>query len=127
MFPIPLFHYALRPDKNCDPAEEKYNRHRVQSVALSSTITFVSSVGSSYSHPDLLLTQHQHHPLFKITPVLNTGLSLSEPLQLYKGYNAKKAITGLDVLASWMPHGFNWASLMMTWGDLGHYLGTTWG
>ena len=49
---------------------------------------FVSSVRSSYSHPCLLLTQHQHHPLFQITPVLNTGLSLSEPLQLYKGYNA---------------------------------------
>ena len=45
----------------------------------------VSSVRSSYSHPDLLLI---HHPLFQITPVLNTGLSLSEPLQLYKGYNA---------------------------------------
>ena len=26
-----------------------------------------------------------------------------------------------------MPHGFDWASLMMTWGHLGHYLGTTWG
>ena len=47
---------------------------------------FVSSVRSSNSHPDLLLI-HQH-PLFQITPVLNTGLSLSEPLQLYKGYNA---------------------------------------
>ena len=44
---------------------------------------FISSVRSSDSHPDLLLT-----PLFQITPVLNTGLSLSEPLQLYKGYNA---------------------------------------
>ena len=33
----------------------------------------------------------------------------------------------LNVLASWMPHGFDWASLMMTWGHLGHYLGTTWG
>ena len=41
----------------------------------------VSSVRSSNSHPDLLLTQH---PLFQITPVLNTGLSLSEPLQLYQ-------------------------------------------
>merc|ERR1711873_39046 len=30
------------------------------------------------------------HPLFQITPVLNTGLSLSEPLQLYKGYDAIK-------------------------------------
>ena len=45
----------------------------------------ISSVRSSNSHPDLLLTQHHHHPLFQITPVLNTGLSLSEPLQLYQG------------------------------------------
>ena len=49
-------------------------------------IIVISSVRSSYSHPDLLVIQH--HPLFQITPVLNTGLSLSEPLQLYKGYNA---------------------------------------
>ena len=49
-------------------------------------MVFVSSVRSSNSHPDLLLI---HHPLFQITPVLNTGLSLSEPLELYKGYNAK--------------------------------------
>ena len=33
------------------------------------------------------------------------------------------AITGLDMLASWIPYEFNWASLMMTW-DI---LGTTWG
>ena len=46
---------------------------------------FISSVRSSYSHPDLLLITT---PLFQITPVLDTGLSLSEPLQLYKGYNA---------------------------------------
>ena len=46
----------------------------------------VSSVRSSYSPPDLLLITTG--PLFQITPVLNTGLSLSEPLQLYKGYNA---------------------------------------
>ena len=47
-----------------------------------------SSVRSSYSHPDLLVIHH--HPLFQITLVLdkNIGLSLSEPLQLYKGYNA---------------------------------------
>ena len=48
--------------------------------------TVVSSVRSSNSHPNLLVTQQ--HPLFQITPVLNTGLSLSEPLQLYKGYKA---------------------------------------
>ena len=42
-------------------------------------LSIVSSVRSSNSHPDLLLT-HQH-PLFQITPVLNKnmGLSLSEP------------------------------------------------
>ena len=44
---------------------------------------FVSSVRSSNSHPDLLLTHHPT-PLFQITPVLDTGLSLSEPLQLYQ-------------------------------------------
>ena len=49
----------------------------------------VSSVRSSNSHPDLLvITSTSTTPLFQITPVLNTGLSLSEPLELYKGYNA---------------------------------------
>ena len=45
---------------------------------------FISSVRSSYSHPDLLVTHHHHQPLFQITPILNTGLSLSEPPQLYQ-------------------------------------------
>ena len=49
-------------------------------------INIISSVRSSYSHPDLLVITTT--PLLQITPVLNTGLSLSEPLQLYKGYNA---------------------------------------
>merc|ERR1712092_17173 len=40
-------------------------------------------------------------------------------------YSYIKAITGLDLLASWIPYGFGWASLMTTWGHLGHYLGTT--
>ena len=49
----------------------------------------ISSGRSSYSHPDLLLIHHPpHHPLFQITLVLNTILSLSEPLQLYKGHKA---------------------------------------
>merc|ERR1712016_86159 len=52
---------------------------------VGSIMAIFSSVRSSNSHPDLLVTQH---PLFQITPVLNNGLSLSEPLQLYKGYNA---------------------------------------
>ena len=57
-------------------------------IWLTMTISFkyyiISSVRSSYSHPDLLLIHPPHHPLFQITPVLNTGLSLSEPLQLYQ-------------------------------------------
>ena len=45
------------------------------------------------------------HPLFQITPVLNTGLSLSEPLQLYQGQS-------LDLSAdSWIPYGYNRTSL----------------
>merc|ERR1712067_120145 len=51
-------------------------------------ILCTTAVRSSYSHPDLLLIHPPTTPLFQITPVLNTGLSLSEPLQLYKGYNA---------------------------------------
>merc|ERR1711973_286042 len=52
---------------------------------VGSIMAIFSSVRSSNSHPDLLMTQH---PLFQITPVLNAGLSLSEPLQLYIGYKA---------------------------------------
>ena len=52
----------------------------------------ISSVRSFNSHPDLLVI---HHPLFQITPVLNTGLSLSEPLQLYKRQS-------LDLYAGYM-------------------------
>ena len=56
---------------------------------LDRDVAIISSVRSSNSHPDLLLIHPPTtHPLFQITPVLNTGLSLSEPLQLYKGYNA---------------------------------------
>merc|ERR1712016_163032 len=54
---------------------------------VGSIMAIFSSVRSFNSHPDLLLI---HHPLFQITPVLNTGQSLSELLQLYKGYNATK-------------------------------------
>ena len=28
---------------------------------------------------------------------------------------------------SWVLHWFDWVTLMVTWGHLGHYLGTTWG
>ena len=59
-----------------------------QEMWIHSLCFIISSVRSSNSHPDLLLIHHPPHPLFQITPILKTGLSLSEPLQLYKGYNA---------------------------------------
>merc|ERR1719210_2651986 len=51
---------------------------------VGSIMAIFSSVRSSYSHPDLLVIHPPTTPLFQITPVLNIGLSLSEPLQLYK-------------------------------------------
>merc|ERR1711867_323534 len=54
---------------------------------VGSIMAIFSSVRSSYSNPDLLVITTTT-PLFQITPVLNTGLSLSGPLELYKGYNA---------------------------------------
>ena len=59
----------------------------VLKIIVKIVVKIVSSVRSSYSHPDLLLITSTT-PLFQITPVLNTGLSLSEPIELYKGYNA---------------------------------------
>merc|ERR1711928_186770 len=82
-----------------------------------------SSVRSSNSHPDLLLT-HQQHPLFQTTPVLNTGLSLSEPLPLYKGYNAIKAKLGKTLAYS----GILWHTLAYSgilWNTLA-YSGILW-
>ena len=98
-------------------SELKYFSHSVkQSMSFGLTVfkrclglnekrTFVSSVRSSNSHPDLLLTHHQH-PLFQTTLVLNTGLSLSEPLSyikaimLYKGNHWTQCAGFRD--ASWV-------------------------
>ena len=77
---------TLLDDKWCHWPLFIVNVSKAQTI-LNTRWFLISSVRSSYSHPDLLVIHH-HHPLFQITPVLNTGLSLSEPLQLYKGYNA---------------------------------------
>ena len=58
---------------------------RVLNAFLKWLLGFISSVRSSNSHPDLIVIST---PLFQITTVLDTGLSLSEPTQLNKGYNA---------------------------------------
>ena len=77
--------------QTCVLLPQKCSKLQIFSYLFSTHLScFVSSVRSSNSHPDLLLTHYhqQQQTLFQITPVLNTGLSLSEPLQLYKGYNA---------------------------------------
>merc|ERR1711952_174930 len=82
---------------------------------VGSIMAIFSSVRSSYSHPDLLVIHPPTTPLFQITPVLNTGLSLSEPLQLYKG-------------KTWQDSGILWYTLAYS-GILWHtlaYSGILW-
>ena len=81
----PIKEHSMKKDGQCIFLVALHQK--IQNFITAENIVLISSVRSSYSHPDLLLT-HQQHPLFQITPVLNTGLSLSEPLELYKGYNA---------------------------------------
>ena len=103
---LKLVKYLLRGFQYCFPNDTTHLHLLQRSLVLTNLIIltksfknpghdtpggnsdFVSSARSSYSHPDLLLITTT--PLFQITPVLdkNIGLSLSEPLQLYKGYNA---------------------------------------
>merc|ERR1711952_86582 len=96
---------------------------------VGSIMAIFSSVRSSYSHPDLLVIHHPPTPLFQITPVLDTGLSLSEPLQLYKGYNAKgnhwtRCAGFMD--ASWVQLGITNDDLGTSWSLTGDNLGMTW-
>ena len=51
-------------------------------------VTLLAPSGALIAIPTYYWSTTTPPPLFQITPVLNTGLSLSEPLQLYKGYNA---------------------------------------
>merc|ERR1711978_408044 len=94
---------------------------------VGSMMAIFSSVRSSYSHPDLLVITT---PLFQITLVLNTGLSLSEPLQLYKGFNTIKR-QSLDssagfMDASWVRLGITNDDLGTSWALPGDNLGMTW-
>merc|ERR1711978_297651 len=88
---------------------------------VGSIMAIFSSVRSSYSHPDLLLIHPPHFFRSHRSSTLDfhflSHYSYIKAIMLYKGNHC--------VLASWMPHGFDWASLMMTWGHLGHYLPTT--
>ena len=90
---------------------------------------FVSSVRSSNSHPDLLVTQQQH-PLFQITPVLNTGLSLwshysyIKAIMLYKGNHWTRCAGFMDV--SWVRLDITDDDLGTFWALPGDNLGMTW-
>ena len=94
---------------------------------VGSIMAIFSSVRSSYSHPDLLLIHHHQPHFFRSHRSSTVDFHFLSHYSYIKAIMLYKAITGLDVVASWMPHGFNWASLMMTWGHLGHYLRTTCG
>ena len=66
--PLSIFHLS-----------STYTKH---SCFYGRDIWIFSSVRSSNSHPDLLVIHHPSTPLFQIPPVHDTGLSLSESLQL---------------------------------------------
>ena len=88
----------------------------------------VSSVRSSYSHPDLLLIHHHHPPTFSVTHRSSTlDFHFLSHYSYIKAKMLNKGNHWTHLLTSWIPWGFDWASLMTTWGHLGHYLGTTWG
>ena len=108
-------------NKTLEIVDER-NLSMVLKMTLSTKI--FSSVRSVYSHPDLLLIQHPPH-FFRSHRSSTLDFHFLSHYSYIKAIMLYKGITGLDVLASWMPHGFDWASLMMTWGHLGHYLGTT--
>ena len=60
--------------------------NRSQYIDSATVPLFLAPPGALIAIPTFYWSTH--HPLFQITPVLDSGLSLSEPLQLYKGYNA---------------------------------------
>ena len=59
-----------------------HNRHNRQWCTFFKPVYFLAPSGALIAIPTYYW--YSTHPLFQITPVLNTGLSLSEPLQLYK-------------------------------------------
>ena len=71
--------------------EWNYWKHKAETIHSTIILRFVSSVRSSNSHPDLLVTQQQqHHPLFQI----HTGPQYST-FTFWATTALSKAITGL--------------------------------
>merc|ERR1711873_228139 len=64
-------------------------------------------------------------PLFQITPALNTGLSLSEAIMLYKGNHWTQCAGFMD--ASWVRLGITNDNLGTSWALPGDNFGMTWG
>ena len=68
-------------------------KERTENILIDTAKTWIGRFGVAFLAPSGALiaipTYYWYStPLFQITLVLNTGLSLSEPLKLYKGYNA---------------------------------------
>ena len=100
----------------------------------------ISSVRSSYSHPDLLVIHHNHPTIFRShrSSTLDfhflSHYSYIKARMLYKGNHWTRCAGFMD--ASWVRLGItndhlgtSWAlpgdDLGMTWGLLGHYFGKT--
>ena len=102
---------------------------------------FISSVRSSYSHPDLLVTQQQHPHFFRShrSSTLDfhflSHYSYIKAIMLYKGNHWTWYAGFMGATLVWLGNtngdlGTSWAlpgdNLGMTWGWLGHYFGKTW-
>ena len=88
---------------------------------VGSIMAIFSSVRSSNSHPDLLLTQHPTFSDLACLPLYNTDF------HFLSQYSYIKSNHWTHLLATCILYGYNRTSLMTIWGHLGHYLGTTLG
>ena len=86
-------------------------------------VDIVSSVRSSSSHPDLLLTHRFFRPHRSSALDLHflSHYSYIKAIKLYKGNHWTRCARFM--VASWVRLGIT----NVTWGHLGHYLGITWG
>ena len=93
---------------------------------------FSSSVGSSYSHPDLLLTQHLHHPTHFFRSHRSSTLdfhflshySYIKAIMLYQGNHWTRCAGFMD--ASWVWLGITDDDSGTSWALPGDNLGMTW-
>merc|ERR1712013_961638 len=92
-------------------------------------IGIISSVRSSYSHPDLLLVQHPHFSRSHRSSTLDfhflSHYSYIKAIMLYKGNLWTRCAGFMD--ASWVRLGITNDDLGSSWALPGDNLGMTWG